>query len=85
LLVTGPLFLTDVLIGGIAGYVFVSADLECKEPGPRDELFRWTASADGMSAVESHHGMRLLVPRGKSLCLRSIQGTTKLIWAGFHP
>jgi hypothetical protein len=81
---TGPLFLTDIMIYGFAGKVFTSADATCKEKDPGN-LFEWITPAGTPPEVDSHHGMRLLVPGGKTLCFQSSQGRIQVVWAGFHP
>jgi hypothetical protein len=82
---TGPLFLTDVMIDSSMGNIFVTGDPTCKETEPGGHRFDWSTPTDTPPHVESHHGMRLLVPAGKTLCLRSLQGQAKLVWAGFRP
>jgi hypothetical protein len=82
---TGPLFLTDVMIDSSMGEIFMTADPSCKETEPGGHLFDWSTPIDTPTQLESHHGMRLLVPAGKTLCLHSLQNQAKLVWAGFRP
>ena len=87
-LVTGPLFLTDVIIdGGHSGEIFASRDAACKDREARalGNLFMWSTPMDEPLEVQSHHGMRLLVPAGWTLCFKVSIGQTLLVWAGFRP
>lgn len=82
---TGPMFLTDVMIDGRAGEIFTSRDSTCKEHDAGD-LFGWRSVADDQPyAVQAHHGMRLLVGSGRTLCFHAWAGATQLVWAGFRP
>jgi len=86
-LATGPLFMTDVMIDGGTGEIVPSRDPACKdkdaeEPG---ELFSWNFPVDQGAEVRSHHGMRLLVADGKTLCSKVTSRQTRLVWAGFRP
>jgi hypothetical protein len=83
----GPLFLTDIMVDGPMGQIFTSRDAACQDKearGPGSLLFSWFFGADERSVVQSHHGMRLLIPEGKTLCLQSTGGQSHLVWSGFR-
>lgn len=77
----GPLFVTDVMIDGNAGELFTSPDASCKER-IAETLFEWNVPKYKPSELQSHHGMKLFVAAGKTLCFHSSAGQTKLVWAG---
>jgi len=84
---TGPLFVTDVIIWGGMGELVPSRDASCKDKEAEDpgNLFEWAFPVDERSEDLSHHGMRLLVPEGKTLCFKVLSRATRLVWAGFRP
>jgi hypothetical protein len=87
-LAPGPLFLTDVVVSGpvegsFTALVFTSDDGGCQqEDAP---IFHWYVPMDAANREISHHGMRLFIPAGKTLCFGDTFGQTKLVWAGFRP
>jgi hypothetical protein len=86
-LATGPIYLTDVMIDGGAGRIVTSRDPACKDKDSDDRgaLFEWSFPSDAPGEVRSHHGMRLLIAQGKTVCLRVLGRQTRLVWAGFRP
>jgi len=80
---TGPFFLTDVMIDGYWGKIFTARDAACKEEDPHN-LFEWQTPVDALPQLQSHHGMRLWVPAGRTLCFEATK-RTKVVWAGFRP
>jgi hypothetical protein len=86
-LATGPFFLTDVMIDGGSGRVITSRDAACKDKDAEDRgaLFEWNFPIDASAEARSHHGMRLLIAQGKTVCLKVFGRQTRLVWAGFRP
>lgn len=80
-LASGPLFLTDVIIDGQAGEVFVASDELCRKKDG-DGLFNWNVPEYKPTEVQSHHGMRIFVATGRTLCFQSSKGQSKLVWSG---
>ena len=84
---TGPFFLTDLMIEDGMGEIVTSTDPECKNKEAEDhgKLFTWLFPYGERTDVESHHGMRLLIAEGKTLCFKVMSQQTHLVWAGFRP
>lgn len=80
-LATGALFLTDVIIEGRGAAIFTSTVEGCNDG--EQSLIHWVDFGEHLS-IHAQHGMRLLVPKGKTLCVRAGM-STNLTWAGFRP
>lgn len=83
-IVSGPVFVTDLILNGWDGTLFMARDNDCQEW--MFDFFTWDSWPPEANTHTSRAvaGLRYFVPAGHTLCGRSY-GPAWLVWSAFRP